>query len=244
MKIKNILLAIMVVICTSIFSQIGIGTDVPATCAELDISSTTKGFLPPRMTTAQRNSISTPIAGLTIYNLTNSTFEVYNGTSWYSSVHYIGESYGGGKVFHVYDNGQHGLIAATSDQNSGIRWYGGSNTNVCARGSGVGAGIKNTAIIIANQGPVDGNTFAARICNELSITVAGVIYGDWYLPSKDELALMYLYKSDIGGFSANTWYWSSTEYDDLTTWSQNFTDGTFAADTKSSLRRVRAIRAF
>ena len=36
--------------------------------------------------------------------------------------HTIGESYGGGIVFYVYDGGQHGLIAATSDQSAGIQW--------------------------------------------------------------------------------------------------------------------------
>jgi len=45
-------------------------------------------------------------------------------------------------VFYVYDNGQHGLIAATADQSTGIRWFGGSNTNTRARADGVGARIK------------------------------------------------------------------------------------------------------
>ncbi|MEO6405797.1 MAG: hypothetical protein ABIY51_14985, partial [Ferruginibacter sp.] len=50
--------------------------------------------------------------------------------TWISSatVHYIGESYGGGIVFYVYDNGQHGLIAATADQSTGIQWA--NNTNI------------------------------------------------------------------------------------------------------------------
>ena len=104
--------------------------------------------------------------------------------------HAIGDTYGGGIVFYVYDNGQHGLIAATADQSTGIRWYGGSYTNTRARADGVGAGLKNTAIIIANQGSVDGNAFAATVCNEYSVTVAGVTYGDWYLPSKHELNLI------------------------------------------------------
>jgi hypothetical protein len=101
--------------------------------------------------------------------------------------HAIGDSYGGGIVFFVYDNGQHGLIAATTDQSAGIRWYGGSNTNTRARADGIGAGLKNTAIIIANQGPVDGNAFAATVCNEYSVPVGSVTYGAGYLPSKDEL---------------------------------------------------------
>lgn len=158
-------------------------------------------------------------------------------------VHYIGESYGGGIVFYVYDNGQHGLIAATADQRSGIRWYGGSNTNTRARADGVGAGLKNTAIIIANQGPVDGNALAATICNEYSVTFKGVTYGDWYLPSKIELNLLYLQKSVVGGF-ANNIYWSSTEYDNNYAWFQFFFNGDQYQGSKNLTDGVRAIRAF
>ncbi len=44
------------------------------------------------------------------------------------TAHTIGEHYGGGIVFYVYDNGQHGLIAATIDQSTKCRWFGGTNT--------------------------------------------------------------------------------------------------------------------
>ena len=48
-------------------AQVGIGTTTPASSAALDVTSTSKGFLPPRMTTAQRNAISSPALGLMIY---------------------------------------------------------------------------------------------------------------------------------------------------------------------------------
>jgi len=171
-----------------------------------------------------------------------------NGTTWTSAAasggtHTIGESYGGGKVFYVYDNGKHGLIAATSDQSTGIRWYGGSNTNTRARGDGVGAGLKNTAIIIANQGAVDGSEFAATVCNEYSVTVDGVTYGDWYLPSKHELDLLYLQKTVVGGFAVS-YYWSSTEVDNDFAWSQFFFNGFQYNLNKANTFYVRAIRAF
>ena len=62
--------------------QIGIGTTTPAGSAALDITSTTNGFLPPRMTTAQRNLIGAPAAGLTVYNTNTGALEVYNGAGW------------------------------------------------------------------------------------------------------------------------------------------------------------------
>jgi hypothetical protein len=60
----------------------GIGTTAPNASAKLDISSTTQGFLPPRMTTTQRDAISTPAAGLVIYNSTTNKHQGYNGTIW------------------------------------------------------------------------------------------------------------------------------------------------------------------
>jgi hypothetical protein len=170
-----------------------------------------------------------------------------SGTLTWSGTHYIGETYGGGKVFYVYDNGKHGLIAATSDQSTGIRWYGGSHTNTRARGDGVGAGLKNTAIIIANQGTVDGSAFAATVCNEYSVTetVGGIttIYGDWYLPSKHELNLLYLQKTVVGGFADGN-YWSSTEFGSFDAWYQYFGSGFQYGANKGLTFYVRAIRAF
>jgi hypothetical protein len=54
------------------------------TSAILQVDSTTKGFLPPRMTTAQRDLIGTPATGLTVYNTTLNTNDFYNGTAWVS----------------------------------------------------------------------------------------------------------------------------------------------------------------
>jgi hypothetical protein len=64
-------------------ASIGIGTTNPNASAKLEIASTTQGFLPPRMTTAQRNAISSPLAGLTIYNTTVNCLQWWNGTHWY-----------------------------------------------------------------------------------------------------------------------------------------------------------------
>jgi hypothetical protein len=225
--------------------NVGIGTISPQFSAVLEISSTTKGFLPPRMTSPQRDAIASPVEGLTIYNTTINAFEAYNGTAWYSTVHFIGENYGGGIVFYIYDNGQHGLIASNNDQNGGadIRWHGGTNTVTRARADGVGAGLKNTAIIIANQGPVDGNPFAATVCNEYSVAVAGVTYGDWYLPSKHELNLLYLQKTLVGGFASGI-YWSSSESGSSDVWYRSFVNGGQSTSVKSTTYHVRAVRAF
>jgi hypothetical protein len=245
MKTLAVFFAIFLLFGSTLFAQVGINIEnsAPDSSAMLDVKSTSKGFLPPRLTISQRDSISSPVAGLTIYNSSKNCTETYNGVAWVSNTHYIGESYGGGIVFYVYDNGQHGLIAATADQSPAIRWYGGSNTFTRARAEGVGAGLKNTSIIIANQGAVDGNPFAATVCNEYSVTVDGVTYGDWYLPSKHELNLLYLQMAVVGGF-ANGGYFSSSEFNDYFAWIQDFSDGSQFFHFKYYSFSVRAVRAF
>ena len=223
--------------------SVGIGTSTPNSKAALDITSTTTGFLPPRMDSTQRNAIDSPPEGLVIYNTSIRAFQCYNGTAWYSTVHFIGENYGGGIVFYVSDNGQHGLIAANTDQSTGIRWFGGTYTYTRARADGIGAGLKNTAIIIANQGSVDGNDFAATVCNDYSVTVGGITYGDWYLPSKYELNLLYQKKAVIGGFGISI-YWSSTDANSASAWDQSFFDGFQNVWNKSATYNVRAVRSF
>lgn len=50
--------------------------------AQLQVNSTTKGFLPPRMTTTQKNAIATPAAGLMVYDTTLNVISYYNGSMW------------------------------------------------------------------------------------------------------------------------------------------------------------------
>ena len=57
------------------------GTTAEA-CAQLEIKSETKGFLPPRMSDADRDNISSPVEGLMIYNTTQKTINFYDGTTW------------------------------------------------------------------------------------------------------------------------------------------------------------------
>ena len=150
--------------------------------------------------------------------------------------HAIGESYGGGIVFYVYENGQHGLIAATIDESVGIQWYNGTYITTNAIRDGIEVKTYNTEHIISNQGA--GN-YAAMICAKYT----GGGYGDWYLPSKYELDLLYNQKALVGFFFNNP-YWSSTEIDNGLAWCQNFSSGGQFPYTKINTCNVRAIRAF
>lgn len=59
-----------------------VGTTSPSASAKLQVDSTTQGFLPPRMTTTQRDAISSPATGLVIYNTTDNVLQTYTGAAW------------------------------------------------------------------------------------------------------------------------------------------------------------------
>ena len=70
------------------YAQTGIGTTTPDPSAQLEVSSTSKGFLPPRMTTEQRDLITAPVAGLVVWCsdcASEGELQVYNGTAWIKS---------------------------------------------------------------------------------------------------------------------------------------------------------------
>ena len=81
-QVKHLLFAFLLITTVSIQAQVGIGTTTPAATAQLDVSSTTKGFLPPRMTTTQRDAISSPATGLVIFNSTTNGLEFKSSTGW------------------------------------------------------------------------------------------------------------------------------------------------------------------
>ncbi|MCX6318722.1 MAG: hypothetical protein NTW29_15680 [Bacteroidetes bacterium] len=69
-------------VLTSAAQQVGIGTLTPHASAVLDISSGDKGLLPPRMSTAQRNAITTPAAGLLVFDTDKGCYYFFDGSSW------------------------------------------------------------------------------------------------------------------------------------------------------------------
>jgi len=80
---RLIYLFVLNIMLLPVFAQTGIGTTAPDASAKLDVSSTNKGFLPPRMTSAQRTAISSPAAGLMVYQTYGTSgLYYYNGTAW------------------------------------------------------------------------------------------------------------------------------------------------------------------
>jgi uncharacterized protein (TIGR02145 family) len=75
---------LLLVTVTFTQAQVGVGTTSPVASAKLEIASTTQGFLPPRMTTAQRDAIVSPATGLVIFNTTTNSLEYKSSTGWVS----------------------------------------------------------------------------------------------------------------------------------------------------------------
>ena len=145
----------------------------------------------------------------------------------------------GGKVFYITEGGLHGLEAAQVDQAS-AQW-GCRGTSIVGTSSEVGTGAANTAKIIA--GCAEANT-AAKVVDAYSLNG----YDDWYLPSKDELDLLYDQKTVVGGFDSYSHikYWSSTQLDSTSVWIQYFNLNGLQDYTsnKNLTFPVRAIRSF
>ena len=167
-------------------------------------------------------------------------------------IHTIGESYGGGIVFFVYDGGQHGLIAATADYPSqySTSINSGNASYVSYKGDGLLAGYKNTISFSNNYTPLNSNTGMEAIMKDASngytAIFNGVSLGDWYVPSKYELNLMYLNKSIIGGFTS-TYPYPSSSTNGTAVWFQNFINGSQLnqAGTNGNVTFfIRLIRAF
>ena len=78
-----LLLALTAMMCAAARAQsVGIGTTTPNSSAALDITSTNKAFLPPRMTWAQIQAIPSPTGGMLVYDTDARAFRYYNGSAW------------------------------------------------------------------------------------------------------------------------------------------------------------------
>lgn len=78
-----ILFILSIISNNNLFSQVGIGTTSPNASSILDITSTSKGILIPRMTSSQRESISSPANGLMVYQTDGTSgYWYYNGSLW------------------------------------------------------------------------------------------------------------------------------------------------------------------
>ena len=159
-----------------------------------------------------------------------------------------------------YSNGTTGFIFGyykTTNKGSNLYVNGKTtyNSSNCT-GTAIGTGKTNTQLLVnamgaetysSSSGSTKTAKYAAKLCDDLTYTINGVTYDDWFLPSKDELNLMYtqLKTNGLGGFADN-YYWSSSEdYSNAgNAWRQTFYNGHQSSGSRYYNYRVRPVRAF
>jgi len=175
-----------------------------------------------------------------------------------ASSRYIGELYGGGIVFWISPDGQHGLVASLKDldEGKGYPWSNVAGSKIGKTAANMTNGKENTKAIVSQAGHTKS---AAKLCTDYR----GGGFSDWYLPSNRELTLLasqdvvidYVLDNDgnpstlgfVQEYSMPTFgrYWSSTEYVTAhDAWGCGFSAGSSYGGGKDNTYRVRAIRAF
>jgi hypothetical protein len=236
--------------------NVGIATTTPDPSAALDVSSTTKGFLPPRMTNLEQFLIPDPAAGLVVWCLDcgpNGELQVFNGISWTNMVGgaatagvLVGKSYQGGKITYVLAPGDpgyilgefHGLIAGIDTIDNSQKEWGCRGTLIFgADGEELGTGNQNTIDIMAGCAQPDR---AARFCGDLVLNG----YSDWYLPSRVELQILWENRTALGTLYGI--YWSSTQFDEFRAIAIDFgiLEPTNIFEQKDVVHTVYPVRSF
>jgi hypothetical protein len=167
-----------------------------------------------------------------------------------SFVHYIGEVFGGGIIFHLWKDAQgveHGLIVDKTDLSASQVWSNNNATVIGISAQSSWDGLSNSNAIVAEAGHTSS---AAALC--LNSTNGG--QSDWYLPSIQELNMLwnsyYTVARSLSQISGATQmktvkYWSSSENDvSSSVWNFYFGYGNLSFLPKNSSACVRAVRAF
>ena len=149
----------------------------------------------------------------------------------------------GGLIFYdkrSFSDGWRYLEAAPFDTEFTAEW-GTFHRNVSDTSKNIGSGRKNMQLILAVLTGNNERGRAAQMVTQLNVNG----FSDWFLPSKNELNLMYrnLKMCGLGGFK-DEWYWSSSQYNSYGAWAQAFSDGSQYRVVKGNPSSVHAVRAF
>jgi hypothetical protein len=146
----------------------------------------------------------------------------------------------GGIIFYTMGGSGWRYMEAAPEDISDAEW-GADREDISGTETRTGSGKKNTERIVAKLKELGESGRAAQLCAEYELNG----YGDWFLPSKDELDLMYknLKAKSLGNFGDGT-YWSSSQRDSRFAWFQSFGNGNRDNYLRLGRKSVRAVRAF
>jgi len=164
----------------------------------------------------------------------------------------IGDIAFGGIIFYIDESGEHGLVCSFQDQSQNAKW---GKKRKIRKNERLSEEFNSTTTIFGKKQKKDRfkrNNYANRLCKKLKSGFENDTYKDWYLPSKEELNLLYESRNEIdkaanengGNMLEDTYYWSSSEYNFDKVWVQYFSTGKQTIQYKNYENNVRAIRSF
>jgi hypothetical protein len=179
--------------------NMGIGTDTPNERSILELNSSNKAFLLPRLTYAEMIAISNPIAGMMVYDITDSTIAFFNGTNWKNASNQpIFQKFTWATLTDTFTYFVYPVDI------SGVYVWGGNSLLNSYKGYD---GLWETNKIVSILGDNGGVPYAAKKCRDL----IGYGYSDWFLPAISEWGEIFKIRDRIGNWSHDS-YWSSSEY--------------------------------
>ncbi len=185
MKTKQILLIAAIVIGTGkSFSQniaVNATGDLPDTSAMLDVSSTVKGFLAPRMTTAQQNAIPLPAKGLLLFNTNTNSLNINLGT--YASPSWVALSTGSNNFTTGTAGNDFNIQSSGSDYTLNIPDAGTTARGLITTGSQTLAGAKtfnsaatfNSSLTVSGTVTLSGTATGSSSDQLLTVNASGVV---------------------------------------------------------------------
>ena len=148
-------------------------------------------------------------------------------------------------MFYIDSTGQHGLVAAMEDLPGTYEWGCFQENVYGADGLSIGTGYQNTLDIVAQNCQTESSEITAA---QATLYAEINCYTDWFLPSKNELELVYFTLAcDTCPYShlfSSQTYWSSLEVTNSRACYITFTDGNASNDNKEVDYFVRPIRSF
>jgi hypothetical protein len=192
---RIIFLLLILVRGFAVFAQsgVGIGTATPHASALIDLHSNTKGLLAPRMTSAQRNAISSPAKGLLVYDTDVNSLYHYNGSAWVNlsasgggalTLPYTGSVAHAGVAFSITNTGAGGALTGVASANAvaaiqgtnslGSGGYGVYGVSGSASGFGVG-GANPTGVAVYGFSASGGTALRGISPSGLALNTSGNI---------------------------------------------------------------------
>jgi len=153
------------------------------------------------------------------------------------ATHYVGESFGGGIVFHVDDEGKHGIITTTIDKST--RKQNKSETFILTNAvrDGITTGKFNTDRLNAMTGTGSTDTQVVENYQDANLS-------DWHLPTRYDLIKLYRNRAVLGGYNEFAKGWKSTEVSSVNEWYRSFITGGEFSNGKDDAVYIRVIRKF